>query len=124
MPSGLRVLLPAKITCSSFCERRLREDCSPSTQRIASTRLDLPEPLGPTTAVVPSTKSSVVASANVLKPKTLRDLRRMELEGRSGFARGTGTAALVQRDHPAVVLRRGCGLRLRIAPPQRGQRHR
>ncbi len=77
MPSGLRVALPAKMTSSIFCERRLREDCSPSTQRMASTRFDLPEPLGPTTAVVPGVKSSVVASANVLKPKTLSDLSRI-----------------------------------------------
>src|ERR1700682_5317050 len=109
MPSGLRVLLPAKMTSSIFCERSDRDDCSPSTQRIASTRFDLPEPFGPTTAVVPSMNSSVVASAKVLKPKTLSDFRRIELVWRSGVGRAGGSrvaATVVERDHPAVVVRR------------------
>src|SRR5262245_42070427 len=56
--------------------RRRRGDCSPITQRIASTTLDLPQPFGPTTAVMPSRNSSVVRSTKDLKPKSSRDLRR------------------------------------------------
>ena len=31
-------------------------DCSPITQRMASTTFDLPHPFGPTTAVIPSSE--------------------------------------------------------------------
>src|SRR5262249_14508126 len=48
--------------------RRLLADCSPSTQRTASTTLDLPLPLGPTTAVTPGGNSKTVLSAKLLKP--------------------------------------------------------
>ena len=43
--------------------------CSPSIQRTASTKFDLPEPLGPTMAEMPGSKTRRVRSANVLKPK-------------------------------------------------------
>src|ERR1700737_1606213 len=48
---------------------------SPRTQRMASTRLLLPEPLGPTTAVMPGSKSSCVFFAKVLNPWTSTDFR-------------------------------------------------
>src|SRR5216684_4158566 len=51
--------------------------CSPRTHRIASTTLDLPHPLGPTTAVIPGEKPIVVESRNDLKPSNSRLLRRM-----------------------------------------------
>ncbi len=70
-PSGLRASFPAKITSSSFPPRRLLLDVSPSDQRNASTKFDLPEPFGPTIAVIPSANVSVVGSANVLKPNAL-----------------------------------------------------
>src|ERR1700737_2135141 len=50
---------------------------SPRTHRMASTRLLLPEPLGPTTAVIPGSKSSSVFLAKVLKPWTSTDFRCM-----------------------------------------------
>ena len=77
MPNGLRVVFPAKMMSSRCWERSWRVFCSPSTQRIASTRLDFPEPFGPTTAVMPAVKSMTVDSANVLKPKTLSVLSRI-----------------------------------------------
>src|SRR5262245_35927491 len=43
--------------------------CSPSTQLIASPMLDFPHPLGPTTAVMPSGKTTSVVSENDLKPE-------------------------------------------------------
>src|SRR4029079_1235167 len=42
--------------------------CSPSTHRIASATFDLPEPLGPTTAVTPRPYSNVVRFAKLLNP--------------------------------------------------------
>src|SRR3569623_291702 len=53
MPSGLRALVPAKITSSIRAPRRDLADCSPRTQLIASLRFDLPHPFGPTTAAMP-----------------------------------------------------------------------
>src|SRR5256885_417075 len=54
--------------------RRLLADCSPSTQRTASTTLLLPEPLGPTMAVTPGAKSNAVLSAKLLNPTSSRRL--------------------------------------------------
>src|ERR1017187_5847274 len=63
-----RVLEPEKIT-SSIEEARmdLYED-SPITQRSASTRLDLPQPFGPTTPVSPGSIRKSVGSTNDLNP--------------------------------------------------------
>ena len=48
---------------------------------MASTTLDLPEPLGPTTQVMPGSSRSVVAEAKDLKPFTVRLLRCTDLRG-------------------------------------------
>src|SRR5450759_548272 len=63
-----RLLEPEKIT-SSIDEARmdLYED-SPITQRSASTRLDLPQPFGPTTPVRPGSIMKSVGSTNDLNP--------------------------------------------------------
>src|SRR6478735_10538870 len=74
-PSGGRPDVPAKMTSSILPPRRVLAPCSPMTQASASTTLDLPEPLGPTTAVTPGSKSNVVADANDLKPRTVKLLR-------------------------------------------------
>src|SRR5580704_13738930 len=69
IPSGLRDLVPAKITSSIRAPRRLLADCSPSTQLMASLKFDLPHPLGPTTAAIPPPlKRSSVRSEKDLKP--------------------------------------------------------
>ena len=62
-PSGARPAVPAKMTSSILPPRRLLAPCSPITQLSASTTLDLPEPLGPTTQVTPGSKLRVVADA-------------------------------------------------------------
>ncbi len=49
--------------------------CSPITHASASTTLDLPDPLGPTTAVMPGSKRRVVGEAKDLKPFSVRLLR-------------------------------------------------
>src|SRR5208282_1394535 len=65
------------IRSSMLLPRRRVGACSPSTHRIASTTFDLPQPLGPTTAVIPGAKLIVVESRKDLKPSNSRLLRRM-----------------------------------------------
>mgnify|MGYP001792273918 CR=1 FL=1 len=61
---------PAKITSSMAPPRTALCETSPITQRIASTRLDLPHPFGPTTPVRPG---SIITSAATTKDlKTAR----------------------------------------------------
>src|ERR1700733_13120238 len=74
-PRGAREVVPAKMTSSILPPRRLLAPCSPITQERASTTFDLPEPLGPTTQVIPVSRRSVVAEANDLKPRRVRDFR-------------------------------------------------
>src|SRR5262249_46903923 len=74
-PSGGRPEVPAKMTSSILPPRSAFGPCSPITQDSASTTLDLPEPLGPTTQVMPGAKRSVVAEAKDLKPFSVRLLR-------------------------------------------------
>src|SRR5680860_552039 len=74
-PSGGRPDVPAKMTSSILPPRRDFAPCSPITQARASTTLDLPEPLGPTTQVIPGSSCKVVAEANDLNPRSVRVLR-------------------------------------------------
>ena len=74
-PSGGRPVVPAKMTSSILPPRSDLAPCSPITQDRASTTLDLPEPLGPTTQVMPGSKRSVVAEAKDLNPLSVRLLR-------------------------------------------------
>ena len=63
------LLLPEKMT--SVIDPSPRSDftdCSPKTQRTASTTLLLPEPFGPTIPLIPFVKTMSVLSANDLKP--------------------------------------------------------
>src|SRR6185437_10495604 len=63
-----RVLEPEKITSSMEEARMDLYDDSPMTQRNASTRFDLPQPLGPTTPVRPGSIRKSVGSTNDLNP--------------------------------------------------------
>ncbi|CRD22752.1 Uncharacterised protein [Mycobacterium tuberculosis] len=74
-PSGARDEVPAKMTSSILPPRSVFAPCSPITHARASTTLDLPEPLGPTTAVMPGSKRKVVGAAKDLKPFNVRLLR-------------------------------------------------
>src|SRR5919204_6948540 len=78
-PSAGRVGVPAKMTSSMRPPRSDLAPCSPSTQAIASTTLDLPEPFGPTITVIPGSNSRVVFSANDLNPRRVSDLRNTRL---------------------------------------------
>src|SRR5882724_11657845 len=73
-PRAGRPDVPAKTTSSILPPRSGLTPCSPMTQENASTTLDLPDPLGPTTHVMPGSKRSVVAEANDLKPRRVRVL--------------------------------------------------
>src|SRR4029077_15031876 len=70
--SGGREVLPAKTPSSILPPRSDLAPCSPITQDRASTTLDLPEPFGPTTQVMPGSRRSVVAEAKDLKPRRVR----------------------------------------------------
>src|SRR6202000_1085330 len=74
-PSGARDEVPAKMTSSILPPRSVLAPCSPLTQPTASTPFDFPDPLGPTTAVMPGSKRRVVGEAKDLKPFSVRLLR-------------------------------------------------
>src|SRR5215468_482791 len=63
-----RLLVPAKITSSMSAARSDLCEVSPITQRSASTRLDLPQPFGPTTPVRPGSIWKSVGSTKDLNP--------------------------------------------------------
>src|SRR3954471_4093108 len=95
-PRGPLVAVPAKMTSSILPPRSVLAPCSPITQASASTTFDLPDPLGPTTAVTPGSKAKVVGCANDLKPLRVRLLRYTPTSVRSAVALvyGTGTDAV------------------------------
>src|ERR687888_919731 len=74
-PSGGRPAVPAKMTSSILPPRSDLAPCSPITQLSASSTFDLPDPLGPTTQVIPGSKRNVVAEAKDLKPFSVRLFR-------------------------------------------------
>src|SRR5207244_10353218 len=74
-PTGLRASVPLKITSAISSPRSDLADCSPKTQRTASSTFDFPQPFGPTIAVMPSWKLKTVLSANDLKPKSSSDCK-------------------------------------------------
>src|SRR5687767_2401452 len=77
IPDGPRESEPAKMTSSMALPRRCLADCSPMHQRMASTMFDLPQPFGPTTAVIGSLKLRTVLSQKDLKPMTSSRLIRI-----------------------------------------------
>ena len=80
MPMGGRLTVPLKMQSAMRSARRDLWLCSPSTQLMASTTLDLPQPLGPTMQVVPVPLNvTTVRSQNDLKPtiSTLRSLSKV-----------------------------------------------
>jgi hypothetical protein len=65
---GGRDAVPAKITSSMPAPRIDLALLSPITQRMASNRLDLPQPFGPTMPVSPLSIRSSAGSTKLLKP--------------------------------------------------------
>src|SRR5262249_51731833 len=79
-PIGGRFTVPLKMQSLMRPARRDLWLCSPRTQLMASTTLDLPQPFGPTMQVVPvPLKVTTVRSQNDLKPviSTLRSLSKL-----------------------------------------------
>src|SRR5215831_15371734 len=76
MPLGLRAAEPAKMTSIISWPRRLLLERSPRTHLMASTTLDLPQPLGPTMPVMTWSKENSVLSAKLLKPQSVSFERR------------------------------------------------
>src|ERR1700722_13723852 len=75
IPKGDRLAVPLKMQSDMRSARSILWLCSPSTQEIASTTFDLPQPLGPTMQVMPIPLNVIgVFSQNDLKPNnsTLR----------------------------------------------------
>src|ERR1043165_9712577 len=89
-PSGVRPEVPAKITSSILPPRSALAPCSPSTQAMESTTLDLPEPFGPTTQVIPGSSFIVVADAKDLNPLTVRLFRYTGLRLGGGWCSRIG----------------------------------
>src|SRR6266436_2926994 len=68
-PRGGRLVVPLKMQSAMRSARSDLWLCSPRTQEMASTTLDLPQPLGPTMHVVPDPLNvTTVRSQNDLKP--------------------------------------------------------
>src|SRR5712691_2180700 len=74
-PRAGRPAVPAKTTSSILPPRSGLTPCSPITQENASTTLDLPDPFGPTTQVIPGSKRSDVTEANDLNPRKVSVFR-------------------------------------------------
>ena len=71
MPMGGRLAVPLKMQSDMRSARSILWLCSPSTQEMASTTLDLPQPFGPTMHVMPLPLNVIgVFSQNDLKPRS------------------------------------------------------
>ena len=68
VPAAFLLLLPLNITSAICPLRRLLALCSPSTHFTASTTLLLPQPFGPTIAVMGESKVNSILSAKLLNP--------------------------------------------------------
>ena len=117
-PSAGRFEVPAKITSSIDLDRTTLGACAPSTQPMASTTFDLPEPFGPTTTVMPGVRSRRVASANDLNPLRVSDFRNNEpnpsdrrRRGRRRRYCGAGPAPRMGRSHPGRTATRSVATR-------------
>src|ERR1700722_451053 len=106
-PSAGRPAVPAKTTSSILPPRSDLAPCSPMTHEKASTTLDLPDPLGPTTQVMPGSKRREVGDAKDLKPRRARVL---------AYTRGLPPWFLLPRPAPPAPYL-GAPTEQRIAPP-------
>ncbi len=82
IPSGGRFAVPLKMQSAMRSARSILWLCSPRTQEIASTTLDLPHPFGPTMQVMPLPLNVIgVLSKKDLKPSnsTLRSFNTQAL---------------------------------------------
>src|SRR5204863_2965903 len=111
--------------------RRVFALCSPSTQRIASETLVLPQPLGPITPVMPSPNSTLVRSTNDLKPWISSRWRNIPIPFRGGRQRPSSAPRLRPSSTGACdgqrrLLRLRVGQRAHVEPetaPTNGSDH-
>src|SRR5699024_10643164 len=105
-PSALRSPAPAKMTSCILPPRSVFALPSPMTQASASTTLDLPEPLGPTTAQHPVSHLWAVADAKAINPLSVNEFNciALLLQGASQSLLTTYRAASAQarRTHPSA----------------------
>src|SRR5690242_15153881 len=104
-PSGGREVVPAKTTSSILPPRSDLAPCSPMTQERASTTLDLPEPFGPTTQVMPGSRRSVVAEAKDLKPRMVRFFRYTGAPSLPRWLTGADVTGLARLTSPHLTAR-------------------
>src|SRR6266545_2211199 len=121
-PRGGRLPVPAKMTSSILPPRNDFAPCSPMTQASASTTLDLPEPLGPTTQVMPGSNRSVVDDAKDLKPRSVRFLRYTRALSLSLAFWGSSSLGVSPRtvERYRSLIRR-CGIHARSLPIRQDQ---
>src|SRR6266478_1250278 len=113
-PRGGRLVVPLKMQSAMRSARSDLWLCSPRTQEMASTTLDLPQPLGPTMHVVPDPLNvTTVRSQNDLKPtiSTFRSFSKM-----SPLVVNYSTAASTKLENKSIAAKASYSPRL-------GQKH-
>src|SRR6267378_2424323 len=103
-PRGGRLVVPLKMQSAMRSARSDLWLCSPRTQEMASTTLDLPQPFGPTMQVVPDPLNvTTVRSQNDLKPtiSTFRSFSKMSPFGRQ-LLRGCRHETRIQPDNREI----------------------
>src|SRR6266478_6286385 len=103
-PRGGRLVVPLKMQSAMRSARSDLWLCSPRTQEMASTTLDLPQPLGPTMQVVPDPLNVTTArSQNDVKPtiSTFRSFSKMSPCGRQ-LLRGCRHETRIQPDNREI----------------------
>jgi len=96
-PIGGRLAVPLKMQSDIRSARSILWLCSPSTQEIASTTFDFPQPFGPTMHVIPLPLNVIgVFSQNDLKPSnsTLRSFSTRTLAQFAPLASSAGEASV------------------------------
>src|ERR1700722_11496589 len=96
-PIGGRFAVPLKMQSDIRSARSILWLCSPSTQEIASTTFDFPQPFGPTIQVIPLPLNVIgVFSQNDLKPSnsTLRSFSTRTLAQFAPLASSAGEASV------------------------------
>ena len=90
--------MPEKITSSMAAARMLLCEVSPITQRSASSKFDLPQPLGPTTPVSPGSITSSVGSTKDLKPSSRRRVSFIPIQFQVAAQKGQNNPTRSRRE--------------------------
>ena len=109
-----RLLVPEKMTSSMSAARIALCEVSPITQRSASTRLDLPQPFGPTTPVRPGSIRKSVGSTKDLKPSRRSRVSFMS----SSFQAGVGVNVPIASMHKLLAAKEKAQSKSWVARPE------